>query len=79
MIGNTSNMAKEMKINKIIEDFKQIKFPTVIDYLNKSQQISDIIYKDNKVNKETKRLIDKYHKHLVDVDIKDEYLNHKKK
>jgi hypothetical protein len=79
MKTNIRNMAKEMTINKIIEEFKLIESPTMIDYLNKSQQISNIIYKDGKVNKETKRLINKYKSHLADIDIKDEYYNLKKK
>lgn len=76
--GANNTMAKERTINKIIEDFQKIKCPTMIDYLLKSQQISNIIYKDGKVNSETKRLIEKYHSHLSDIDIKDEYLNYKK-
>lgn len=79
MISRSDNMSKERTINKIIEDFKQIQRPTMIDYLNKSQQISNVIYKNAKVNKETKSLIDKYKSHLADIDIKDEYYNYKKK
>lgn len=69
----------EQQINKLIKDFKSIKNPTTLDYMAKSQKISDIIYKDKEVNKTTKRLVDKYHKHLSDIDNRDEYLNYKKK
>lgn len=64
------------EIDKIISDFNTILNPSIIDELQKSQKISDIIYKNKEINKKTNLLVEKYFEHLSDVDIKDEYFNY---